>query len=103
MLTLAQPPLAFGLYLLAGLVIAGLGRLLAGPGRPGALKSSPYASGEAGARAPASPGYDPYFDTALFFGMLHLGILVVATAGFSPGTVLFLVGLAAALLVLLVG
>ena len=35
--------------------------------------------------------------------MLHLGILVVATAGFSPGTVLFLVGLAAALLVLLVG
>jgi hypothetical protein len=97
------PPLAFVMYALAGLLLASLGRLLAGPARPNRLKSSPYASGEAAPPNGAPPGYGPYFVPALFFGLLHLGILVAATGGLTPVVGLFLLGLGAALLVLLLG
>ena len=97
------PPLALVVYGLAGLLLVGLGRLLAGPPRPNRLKSSPYASGEAAAPGSAAPGYGPYFVPALFFGMLHLGILVAATSGLTSALVLFLLGLLIALLVLVLG
>jgi NADH:ubiquinone oxidoreductase subunit 3 (subunit A) len=97
------PPLAFVVYALLGVLITGLGRLLAGPPRPSRLKSSTYASGEAAPRQAAAPGYGAYFVPALFFGMLHLGILVAATSTLTPGVGLFLLGLMAALLVLVLG
>jgi NADH:ubiquinone oxidoreductase subunit 3 (subunit A) len=98
-----MPPIAFLVYLLLGVAISRLGRLLAGQSFPNALKSSTYAGGEAPPLAQAAPGYGPYFVTALFFGVLHLGILVVATSDLSIIAGLFLLGLVAALLVLLVG
>lgn len=97
------PPLAFVVYVLSGLLLALLGRLLAGPARPSSIKSSPYAGGEVVPANGAPPGYGPYFVPALFFGLLHLGILVAATGGLTPAVGLFLLGLGAALLVLLLG
>jgi len=100
---LLTPPLAFLIYGLVGLLLAGLGRLLAGPSQPNALKNSPYAGGEAAPPGTAAQGYGPYFVNALFFGLLHLGVLVLATSRLSGGALLFGLGLAAALLVLLWG
>lgn len=103
MTSLLSPVLALGLYGLVGLLIAGAGRVLAGPSHPSAGKNSAYASGEAGPTAAAAQGYGPYFVSALFFGVLHLGILIVATSSLSAGAGLFLLGLATALVVLMVG
>jgi NADH:ubiquinone oxidoreductase subunit 3 (subunit A) len=103
MSTLLTPPIAFLVYLLLGVLISRVGRSLAGPSLPNALKSSTYASGEAAPLSAAAPGYGPNFVTALFFGVLHLGILVVATSNLSISAGLFLLGLVAALLVLLLG
>jgi NADH:ubiquinone oxidoreductase subunit 3 (subunit A) len=102
-LSLLVPPLAFGLYLLVAGLLNWVGRALAGPAHPGALKDSTYASGEAAPAGLAALGYGPYFVTALFFGVLHLGVLVVATSGLTPAAGLFLLGLLAALLVLILG
>lgn len=103
MFTLLAPPIAFSLYLLVSVLITGLGRLLAGPGHPNALKNSTYAGGEAAPLAMAAPSYGPSFVSALFFGVLHLGILVVATSALSPSAGLYLLGLFVALLVLILG
>jgi NADH:ubiquinone oxidoreductase subunit 3 (subunit A) len=103
MATVLIPPIAFIVYLLLGVVITRLGRQLAGPGLPNAIKSSTYASGEAPPLSAAAPGYGTNFVTALFFGVLHLGILVIATSDLSISAGLFLLGLVAALLVLLLG
>ncbi len=100
---LLSPPLAFLIYLVAGALLLGFGRLLAGAARPSALKSSTYASGEAPPDAVAAPGYGPFFIIALFFAALHLGVLVLATGPLTPGVALFVVGLALALLVLVLG
>jgi len=100
---LLSPPLAFLIYLALVGVLFGFGRLLAGAGRPSALKSSTYASGEAPPAAVAAPGYGPFFVIALFFAALHLGVLVLATGPLSPAAALFIVGLALALLVLVLG
>ncbi len=100
---LLSPPVAFLIYLVVGGLLLGLGRRLAGAGRPSALKSGTYASGEVPPTAVAAPGYGPFFVIALFFAALHLGVLVLATGPLSPGVALFIVGLALALLVLILG
>jgi hypothetical protein len=55
----------------------------------------------------AAPGYRPFFVVALFFAVLHLGVLVLAVGGISSatagGTAVFLVGLMLALLALILG
>lgn len=98
---LLSPPMAF----LVSLALAGLlslaGRLLTGPSRATARASETYASGEAGPRRPAAPGYEPFFATAIFFTILHLGVLVVATGAPSPLALVYLGGLGLALAVLL--
>ena len=44
---LLSPPLAFLAYIPIALVLLGIGRLLAGPASPNAVKTSVYGSGEA--------------------------------------------------------
>ncbi len=100
MSTLLSPPFAFALYLLAALLLTGFGRALSGAKQATLAKSSTYASGEAGPGASAAQGYSRNFATALFFGVLHLGVLVVATSALPPVAGLFIVGLLLALLVL---
>ncbi len=64
---LLSPPFAFLAYIPVALALLGLGRLLAGPASPNAMKSSIYGSGEASPTFEAAPGYQPFFLIALFF------------------------------------
>jgi NADH:ubiquinone oxidoreductase subunit 3 (subunit A) len=67
------------------------------------MKSSTYGSGEAPPTAAAAPGYRPFFVVALFFAILHLGVLMMASGVPSPILALYLGGLALALLALILG
>jgi len=104
---LLTPPVAFLIFMALAGLLYGAGRLLAGPTNESALKRSTYSSGEAPPEEMAVPGYRPFFVVALFFAILHLGVLVLATGGLaavtSGGTVVFLVGLMLALLALVLG
>ncbi|HVN53241.1 MAG TPA: hypothetical protein VMT46_02840 [Anaerolineaceae bacterium] len=100
---LLSPPVAFLLYIPLVLVIVGLGRLLAGPAKENAMKTSLYSSGESAPTRAAVPGYKPFFVIALFFAILHLGILVVGTGSLSPMVGVYVVGLLLALFALLLG
>ena len=100
---LLSPPIAFLIYIaLAGLLNA-IGRFLAGPPQSSPLKSSTYSSGEAPPTRPAAPGYRPFFVVALFFAILHLGVLVLGTSGLTAVTGIYLAGLVIALVALLLG
>jgi hypothetical protein len=99
---LGSPPLAFLICLSLALLLSQLGRLLTGRPRPSRAGSEPYASGEA-ARRPTQPGYGPFVQTAVFFALLHLGALMVATGGGSPLVAVYLLGLGVALIILLLG
>lgn len=101
------PPLAFLAYLLLVGILSGLGRLLANGGEPPAEqspeKTSTYASGEAAPSWRAAPGYRPFFVIALFFAVLHLGVLIVGSSDFAPASLAYLVGLILALVALILG
>jgi NADH:ubiquinone oxidoreductase subunit 3 (subunit A) len=98
------PPVAFLLYLLLVGILSGIGRAMAGAHHPSsAFKSGAYASGEAPHLVSGAPGYRPFFRVALFFAVLHLGVLVLASGGLSPVTAVYLVGLILALVALILG
>ncbi len=107
-----SPPVAFVIYILLVGLLYGFGRLLAPAGRRSMAKSSIYAGGEVAATAKAAPGYRRFFIVALFFAVLHLGALVLATAGLATGAIaigssfwiailIYLGGLSLTLLILL--
>ena len=98
------PPIAFLIYLLLVGLLSLFGKGLAGKsGSTSALKSSTYSSGEAPPTRLAAPGYRPFFVVALFFAVLHLGVLVMSTGNNSPVMIIYLVGLLVALLALILG
>jgi NADH:ubiquinone oxidoreductase subunit 3 (subunit A) len=101
--TLFAPLIAFLIYLLLVGILSGLGRLLAGPSHPNPAKSSTYASGEEAMPDAPAPGYRPFFKVALFFAILHLGVVVLASGGASAGPALYLIGLMVALVALILG
>ena len=111
MTSLLTPPLALLAYIGLVALLFAFGRLLAPVGRPSAAQSSLYAGGEVAATTKAAPGYRRFFIVALFFAVLHLGALVLATARLSGGLALvpaigpmllvYLGGLALALVILL--
>ena len=78
---LLSPPVAFLIYIPLVFLISLLGRSLAGTNKSSSLKTSIYGSGEAAPTNLAAPGYRPFFRIALFFAVLHLGILVLGTGG----------------------
>ena len=101
---LLAPPIAFGIYLVLTGVLSGFGRALAGPaGEASEVKLSTYASGEAPPVSPAVPGYRQFFVIALFFAVLHLGVLVLGSSDLSWTAAAYLVGLILALLALILG
>lgn len=102
-MTLLTPPLAFFIYLLLVAVLSGIGRVLAGEERPNPLKSSLYTGGERPFAQRGLPGYRPFFVIALFFAVLHLGVLVVGSSGLTPLSGLYLLGLLLVLLALILG
>lgn len=100
---LLAPPLAFAIYLGLVWLLNRFGQMLATEGEASVAKSSTYSSGEAAPTRPAAPGYKSFFVIALFFAVLHLGVLIVATGQFSAVTAVYLVGLGFALLALILG
>ncbi len=100
---LLAPLGAFVVYLILVSGLSGFGRLLAGPGQSSPLKSSVYAGGEASPQRPAVPGYRPFFVIALFFAVLHLGVLVLGSSDLSALAGVYLVGLGLALVTLILG
>jgi NADH:ubiquinone oxidoreductase subunit 3 (subunit A) len=103
MISLLAPPIAFLIYILLAGILSLVGRGLVGAGRPNAVKSSIYSSGERAPQLPAVPGYRPFFVVALFFAILHLGALMLGSSDLSPMAGLYLGGLMLALLALILG
>lgn len=100
---LLSPPVAFVIYIgIAGLVIW-FGKKLAGPANQTEAKLNTYSSGEAPPTDAAAPGYKPFFFVALFFAILHLGILVLGTSEYSGATMIYLIGLIIALAAMILG
>ena len=97
------PPVALVIYFALAAVIFGFGRMLAGRAHPSAEKSSTYGSGEASPATHSLPGYRGFFIIALFFAVLHLGVLMLGSSNFAPIAGVYLIGLIVALLVLIVG
>ncbi len=100
---LLAPPIAFLIYLVLAGILSGVGRALAGPTRASSIKSSTYASGEAPPLRTSLPGYKPFFVIALFFAIVHLGVLMLGSSISTPIAAAYLVGLVLALVALILG
>jgi NADH:ubiquinone oxidoreductase subunit 3 (subunit A) len=100
---LLAPLVAFLIYFVVVAIASGLGRLFSAKGLQTEFKSATYASGEESDPIPAAPGYRQFFVIALFFAVLHLGVLMVGTSGLSPAAVPYLLGLVLALVALILG
>jgi NADH:ubiquinone oxidoreductase subunit 3 (subunit A) len=100
---LLSPPVAFLIYVVLVGILYGIGRRLAGPSQLTAMKRSTYSSGEAPPTRLIPPGYRPFFAIALFFAILHLGVLVLGSGGVTAVSAVYLAGLALALLALILG
>jgi NADH:ubiquinone oxidoreductase subunit 3 (subunit A) len=98
-----SPPIAFALYvLLVGLLFAA-SWAVAARGAPNESKTSSYSSGEKAQGGMATPGYRPFFMVAFFFAILHLGVLVAGSGGFTPITGAYILGLIFSLVALALG
>src|SRR5512135_2996170 len=101
---LLSPPIAFLVYVVLVGLLSLFGRALSGRRKAASgLQSSTYSSGEAPPTRLAAPGYRPFFVVALFFAVLHLGVLVMSSGQPSPVMIIYLVGLLVALLALILG
>lgn len=99
---LLAPPTAFLIYMLLVALLMLIGRVLAGSAST-STDNELYASGEAPPQEPEKnvPGYRPFFVTALFFAVLHLGVVMLATSPASNIAVIYLLGLMLALITLI--
>lgn len=100
---LLTPPFAFAIY---GVLVGALymtGKAIAMRGTASKSKTSGYASGEKQDLEPAAPGYRPFFVVALFFAILHLGVLMLGTGRLEPVAIVYIGGLMLALLALILG
>jgi len=98
-----SPLFAFAIYGVLVAILYGFGRAISMRGKLSELKVGGYASGEAQDTSQAAPGYRPFFVVALFFAVLHLGVLMLATSGLAPVSLVYLGGLVLALLALILG
>ena len=98
-----SPLFAFLIYGSLVGILSLVGRATSARGKTSHLKTSTYASGEEHDTEPAAPGYRPFFVAALFFAVLHLGVLMLGTSGLAPVSLVYLGGLMLALLALILG
>jgi NADH:ubiquinone oxidoreductase subunit 3 (subunit A) len=98
-----SPLLAFLVYFAVVSIISGLGKLFSARGVKSELKTTTYASGEESDPIPAAPGYRQFFVVALFFAVLHLGVLMVGSSNLSSVAGVYLLGLILALVALILG
>ena len=100
---LLSPLAAFLIYFLLVSIVSGLGKLFSATGLKTAFKNESYASGEEHDPLPAAPGYRQFFVVALFFAVLHLGVLMIGSSDFSSVAGVYLLGLILALIALILG
>ncbi|MGE5378434.1 MAG: hypothetical protein ACM3XO_25520 [Bacteroidota bacterium] len=100
---LLSPLVAFLIYCVVASIFSGLGRIFSAQGQQSDFKTATYASGEENDPIPAAPGYRQFFVVALFFAVLHLGVLMVGTSDLSTTAAVYLVGLILALVALILG
>jgi NADH:ubiquinone oxidoreductase subunit 3 (subunit A) len=100
---LFAPLIAFLIYIAVVAAASGLGGLFSAHGTDSVNKVATYASGEASDTSQAAPGYRQFFVIALFFAVLHLGVLMVGSSGLSPAAIPYLLGLILALVALILG
>ena len=100
---LLTPLIAFLIYCGVVSFASWLGRLISAKGRKTEFKSAAYASGEASDPIPAAPGYRQFFVIALFFAVLHLGVLMIGSSDLSAVAGIYLLGLILALVALILG
>lgn len=96
-------PVAFLIYILLAFLLKGVGKLLAGKENPSEAKSSLYAGGEELVNVSGAPGYKPFFLIALFFAILHLGVLMLGSSDLNGVAGVYLIGLLLALIALILG
>lgn len=101
---LFSPPLALPIYIGLVAILAGIGKVLAGS-NSATTDTELYSSGEKSFADDdrSVPGYQPFFAVALFFAVLHLGGVVLATGGISNITIVYLLGLMLVLIALILG
>lgn len=98
-----NPPLAFLIYIVLVTTLYAFGRILAGSSNPTPIKTSIYSSGEQPPSRLAAPGYRPFFVVALFFAILHLGVLVLGSNNITMTAEIYLLGLMLVLAALILG
>lgn len=76
---LLSPPIAFLLFMLVGCGLYALGRRMAGAPVPEPMKDEPYACGEEFQAQRFQFGYQLFFIAALFFTVMHVAIMTIAT------------------------
>lgn len=97
------PPVAFLIYIVVIALVALFSRAFAARSSDSTFKSATYASGEANDPVQAAPGYRQFFVIALFFAVLHLGVLMLGSSGLSLAAGPYLLGLILALVALILG
>ena len=100
---LLSPLAAFLIYIVVVFIVSGLGKLFSATGLKTEFKTATYASGEQSDPIPAAPGYRQFFVVALFFAVLHLGVLMIGSSGLSAAAGPYLLGLILALVALILG
>lgn len=81
---LLSPPIAFLLFMLAGYGLYALGNRMAGAPTPEAMKDEPYACGNEYEGQRFQFGYQKFFIAALFFTIMHVAIMTIATVPSGP-------------------
>lgn len=81
---LLSPPLAFLIFLGVGLLLYLLGRAMAPKRTMTEGKGAPYACGEDMPMPKAQFSYRLFFSLAIFFTVMHVAALVVATLPSGP-------------------
>lgn len=102
---LLSPPVVMLMYLGVGYGLYRLGRAWAAQGEDHPGKEEPYACGEDLRPAPIKLAYHSFFRLALMFSVLHIATLTISTLpgqnAFRPGGLVYLVGIAISVFVLI--
>lgn len=100
---LLTPAMAFLIYLGATSLLSRVGHFAAVKRPYDPLQSSTYAGGEHPSKDGALPDYSSSFVIALFFGVVHVGVLMVGSDTGSPLAAIYLIGLSITLAAFILG
>jgi NADH:ubiquinone oxidoreductase subunit 3 (subunit A) len=99
------PPVAFAIFLLVGLFLLWLGSKMAAIGHDYPGKLDQYACGEPFPATKVQPDYAMFFPFALFFTIIHVTALIMATlpaGNIALMGILYMTGIAISLYTLVV-